>query len=242
MDPVAPPSKPLSPSEIARDWAARGHPVSRQYVSRLMLKGIGGELLAGEHVRTLESAWLWRTLRTDVRSAAGGAGGEKKTESPAGATVEAPAEFSLGGGDSLEAELERVKSLVRQQAKLWEDAVKAKPYDAFAAARARKEYQEAVSTRIEVEGLIADYHKSLGNTVDLFTADRLVDQRLTPLRAAIQGLDKDLAKEFHPEDPAKHRPLYRRVITRALVASLAIARAKRGFRVVPSAHVSPRAA
>jgi hypothetical protein len=238
MDTVAHAPKPLGPSEIARDWAERGYKVSRQYVSRLMRKGIDGERLEGEHASSLAAAWLWRTLRTDVRAPLGGAGENQKTggEDPANVS-----DFSAGGGDSLESELERVKSLVREQAKNWESAVRARPYDSFAAARARKEYLDAVQTRIEVEGLIADYHKSLGLTVDLLTADRLVDQRLSPLRAALHGLDKDLAKEFFPEDPAKHRPRFRRVIARATVASLAIARAKRRFLTTP-AHVSPRAA
>lgn len=255
MELVAQSPKPLGPSEIARDWTARGHKVSRQYVDKLMRVGVRGEKLSGDHVLSLDAAWLWRTQRTQFSKIHTGGAGQSTPPSGGGAPgqLSPGASSSSGAGssghssdadadDSLEGELMRVRSLVFQASQAWAAAVKAKPYDGFVAARARKEYQEAVNTRIEVEGLIADYRKSLGLLVDLVDAQRLLDQRLAPIRSALHNLDKELAKELFPEDPARHRPRIRRVIARSIVATQAIARAKKRLHFPASGHVGTRAA
>lgn len=228
MEPVATPPLSLGPSAIAKDWAARGHPVSRQYVSKLMSEGAGGEKLEGAHVQTREAAWLWRTARTDfLKSAKRGGGGEP----PLVRFGSKPAPV----GDSLDAMLERVRGVEMQAFVRWSDA---KGYDQAAEAKA---YREAAKTRADVEALVAAHHKKLGLVVDLADAQVLIDMRLNPIRGALHTLDRELAKAFHPEDPAKFRPLYRRVIARCTVASLAVARGKK--RLHPAlAHGSARAA
>lgn len=220
MEPVAPPVKTLGPSEIAKDWARRGHPVSRQYVDRLMRKGAGGERLEGKHLESLEAAWLWRTARTDFLKSAKGGG---TATAPAVGTKETGGEVRqmVGGDTSLDALLERVRSVEMQAFIRWSAA---KGYDQAAEAKA---YSEASKVRITAEGLVAAHHKKLGLVVDLADAQLLVDMRLNPIRGMLQTLDRELAKEFYPEDPARHRPRFRRVIARLCVASLAVARAKK---------------
>lgn len=239
MDTVAAPPQTLGPSEIAKDWARRGYAVSRQYVDKLIKRGMRGERL---DTSSLDRAWQWiearRTSRTSFRRDANGGAENHSPGAPGNGAGSAP----LDERGSLEMELEWVRNLVRQQGDLWRDAVKAKPYDAFAAARARKEYLDAVKTRVEVETLIADYEKSRGLQVSLVDAQRLIDDRLAPLRVALHGLDGEIAKELFSEEPAKHRPRIRSVIARVLVQSRAIAIAKRRLRNPALADVGARAA
>jgi hypothetical protein len=243
MEPVAPPAARLTPSVIAKDWAGRGHPVSRQYVAKLMTKGVGGEKLEGEHLASLDAAWSWRTSRTDFLKLAKGGGvappgaGEGKAEGtghspPAGGVRH----FEGGaGGDSLEAMLERVRGVEEDAFARW---AKAKGYEQAAEAKA---WQTAMRNRVDAEALVAANRKRQGLTVDLADVQVLVDVRLNPLRGALQTLDREIAKELFPEAPAMHRPRIRRVIARVCVASLAVARAKQPLH--PSfAHGRDRAA
>lgn len=234
----------LTPSAIAKDWAARGHPVSRQYVAKLMSKGAGGEKLDGEHLATLEAAWAWRTSRTDfLKLAKGGGtappgGQESKQKSEIGsAPPSGGVSRSVGGaaGDSLEAMLERVRRVEEDAFARW---AKSKGYDQAAEAKA---WKEAMRNRVDAEALVAQHRKRQGLTVDLADVQVLIDVRLNPLRGALHTLDREIAKELFPEAPAVHRPRIRRVIARVVIASRALAQAKQALH--PSfAHGRARAA
>lgn len=244
MEPVAPQTVALTPSAIAKDWAARGHAVSRQYVAKLMSKGVGGEKLEGVHVASLEAAWEWRTSRTDfLKSAKGGgsappgASGEQKTSEVGSAPPSGGVSRYEGGaaGDSLESMLERVRRVEEAAFARW---AKSKGYDQAAEAKA---WKEAMRNRVDAEALVAQHRKRQGLTVDLADVQVLIDVRLNPLRGAITTLDREIAKELFPEAPAVHRPRIRRVIARVVVASRALAQAKQ--RLHPSfAHGRARAA
>lgn len=235
MDTVAPTLRKLGPSEIARDWTKRGHKVSRQYVDKLMRRGVGGEKLEGAHIESLEAAWLWRTARTDfLKNAKGGEAAQPAPVTPAQGSV--PMAALPPAGDSIEAMLERVRGVEMQAFLRWSTA---KGYDQAAEAKA---YAAAAKTRADVEALVAAHHKKLGLVVDLADAQVLIDTRLNPIRGVLHTLDRELAKEFFPEEPAKHRPRFRRVIARLAVASLAIARAKKRLHPNLSSHGSARAA
>jgi hypothetical protein len=238
MDTVAPTIPRLTPSTIAKDWAARGHLVSRQYVDKLMRKGAGGEKLEGKHAETLEAAWLWRTARTDfLKSAKGGGGAAPSLPGVSAFPPSGPGPSKPVVGDtSLDALLERVRGVEMQAFVRWSNAT---GYDQAAEAKA---YEAASKVRISAEGLVAAHHKKLGLVVDLADAQVLIDMRLNPIRGMLQTLDRELAKEFYPEEPAKHRPRFRRVIARLSVASLAIARAKKRLHPALSSHGSARAA
>jgi hypothetical protein len=230
MEPVAPTLRPPGPSEIARDWTKRGHPASRQYVDRLMRKGVGGERLEGEHAATLDSAWLWRTARTNFLKKSGGGGGQTEEKKNPPQAPEAKT------GDSIEAMLERVRGVEMQAFMRWG---KASGYEQAAEAKA---YREAAKTRADIEALVAAHHKKLGLVIDLTDAQVLIDMRLNPIRGVLHTLDRELAKEFFPEEPARHRPRFRRVIARLAVASLAIARAKKRLHPNLLPHGGARAA
>jgi hypothetical protein len=217
MTTVAPDSTAVGPSEIAKDWGSRGHPVSRQYASKCIK-------LKGCPTTSLDAAWLWRTERTDISKNAGGAGDPPPEKNEQDTAVSLP----VSDADSVDVELQRVRVAVNQHYRQWELALAAKPYDASTASAARKAYMEALSTRVEVEGLVADYKKSSGELVDLELGQRMIDERLAPFRSAIHGLDRQLAVDLFPEDPAKNRPRIREVIKRVLLP--AITNAKRRLR------------
>ncbi len=228
MEPVAPASTALGPSAIAKDWTQRGHPVSRQYVDRLMRLGVGGEKLAGEHVATLDAAWLWRTARTDfLKLSKGGKSEAPNVGNALGSEPAAPGGVAVQGpGGDLVAMLERVRGVELQAFVRWQKAV---GYDQAGEAKA---YREAAKTRADVEELVASHRKEQGLAADLSDLQILVDQRLAPMRAAIQNIDAEIAKELFPEDPAKYRRRIRSVIARVFVSSRAVAEAKR--RLHPS--------
>jgi len=198
-DATKPAENLLGPSEIARDWGC-----SRQYVAKC--------LKAGCPRTSLEEARCWRTERTRFfRSTEGEGGLGRAEEQPAG----------LGDGDSLESELERVKRLVSGAGKRWADATRAKQVDSGEVAAARRAYQEAVKTRIEIEQLIGDYLRDAGIYVKLPEAQRAIDERLSPFRSALHSFDRVLATELFPDAPQKLRPAIRSVIVRHLLPAVA---------------------
>lgn len=203
-----------------------------------MRKGVGGERLEGDHLKSLDDAWLWRTARTDfLKNAKGGKdAGQAPVVAGPGASRDPAAAVPAGSGDSLSAMLERVRGVELAAFVRWSGA---KGYDQAAEAKA---YEQAAKIRASVEALVAAHHKKLGLVVDLADAQTLIDMRLNPIRGVLHTLDRELAKEFFPEDPAKHRPRFRRVIARLAVASLAIARAKKRLHSGLSANGSARAA
>lgn len=234
METPAAPTKQLGPSEIAKDWTARGHPTSRQYVDKLMRVGVRGERLEGKHRESLEAAWLWRTTRTDfLKSAKGGASGAP----PATGEIAPPSLAPIVdvAGSSLESMLERVRSVENAAFIRWASA---KGYDAVAEGKA---YEDAAKIRAKVEELVASHHKKIGLVVNLADAQALLEDRLGPMRSALHSLDRELALEFFPEDPGKHRRRFRSVIARVMIASRAVARAKKSLRPA-SLHVRARAA
>lgn len=217
MDTVAPTPTPLGPSEIARDWGT-----SRQYAAKC--------IKAGCPVGSLEAARVWRTERTVIRQSRPGGCAAAGAAGPAG--VE-----SLGddiAGSSLEDELGRVKQLVEAHAREWQASMRIKPIDLGAIASARRAYREAVQARIDLETMIGEYRREVGMAVDLAVAQRMVDERLSPLRSAMHGLDREIAKELFPDNPAGRRPQIRSVISRIVLP--AVAMAKRRLREKTPPH------
>lgn len=238
MEPVAQPSKPLKPSQIARDWTARGAAVSRQYVDKLMRKGVGGQKLEGEHVASLAAAWQWRTARTRFFVSGKGEGAEQNpaavTEKPTGTAV------PVSSDTSIEAMLDRVKEAEAMAFQLWQRELLAKEPDLMRVNAARREYNETAGIRVDVEKRVAQYRKEIGQAVDLEEAQQMIDDRLAPFRSALNGLDRELAQALFPEDAARHRQRIRSTLARVLLGP--IANAKKRLRAVAIHHGQPRVA
>lgn len=219
MEPVAPLPEPVTAAQIRADWAKRRHPVSRQYVAKLLTKGVGGEKLP---TASLEAAWLWRTQRTAISKLAGGRG---QSESGVPTAVGRPEKRDV---DGIEAMLDRVRENELLANKRWRERLLAKEYDAIAAETAERAWKSAAKTRAEVEALVAAHQKKIGLSVELSTAQLLIDERLSPLRSALHGLSREVAKELFPEDAARKRPQIQSAIARVLLPAIAIAKRRLG--------------
>src|SRR5688500_7377029 len=134
MDPVATTLEPVTAAQIRKDWAARGHPVSRQYVAKLIKIGVrDGAGRVTLDTSSLEAAWAWRTQRTDISKLAEGG----RTNSAADGSM-TRVSLKSDQADSLEAMLERVRAAEFQAAKRWEELLVAKKYDAINAESAER--------------------------------------------------------------------------------------------------------
>lgn len=136
--------------------------------------------------------------------------------------------------DSLDEMLQRVADAELLAFKRWQERLTAKDYDAIAAETAERAWKSAARTRTEVEGRVAAQKKSEGLAVDLSDAQLRIDERLSPLRSAMHGFDRELAKALFPDDPAKWRPVIRSVLARVMLPAFAIA--KRRLRPASSAY------
>jgi hypothetical protein len=239
MEPVAS-ALGVTAAQIWADWRDRGHPVSRQYVNKLLKKGIKGATLP---TTSLDEAWLFRTQRTVISKLSGGVGrsGVSPVAAATATGTAVPVKPSATQAmDSLDEMLRRVADAELLAFQRWQERLTAKEYDAIAAETAERAWKSAARTRTEVEARVAAQKKSGGLAVDLADAQLRIDERLSPLRSAVHGLDREMAKALFPDDPAKWRPVIRSVLVRIMLPAFAIA--KRRLRPAAPDHGISRAA
>lgn len=192
--PTSPPSAPIGPATLARDWTQRGWPCSRQYAAKCIGRGCPTD--------SFESAFKWRTERTEQRTHGKG---ERAAQAPdlvsATRRAEPIAEIL---GDSLDAVLARARQTEREQYRTYLLAVASG--DMGLQLVALKNHKETQKNLIEVEAMVFEAKKARGEYVSLPDAKQRIDDRLAPLKASRPQLARLLALALFPDAPQRAQP------------------------------------
>lgn len=210
--PTSLPSAPIGPAALARDWTQRGWPCSRQYADKCIRQ-------RGCPTDSFESAFAWRTARTEQRNIGRGEGAvprEKEDAASATRRVEPIAEIL---GDSLDAVLARARQAEREQYRTYLLAVKSG--DMGLQSATLKNHKEAQKNLIEVESMVFEAKKTRGEYVSLPDAKQRIDDRLAPLKASRPQLARLLALALFPDAPQRAQPRIEAELCRILDPAVA---------------------